>query len=70
MFLFRADAKVRDRHNAAKHFIQWCRTEYGELFIELNKFKVGKIPYGWFAKYVRENEPLKRHCGGSRGGGA
>lgn len=63
-FLLKRDPHLRDRRKAAKHFLEWCRDRFENPMQTHHAFLLqqGRMPYGWFAAYVKAHTPLLRAC--------
>ena len=62
-FLVSRDAFVSLKQNAAHSFLHWRETHYSPLTLkQRDLLERGKIPYGWFADYVKAHPQLQTAC--------
>ena len=66
-FLISRDALVADKVKSAQSFLKWCEETKGPLApAQMNQLKIGKMPYGLFASYVKAHPPLQKACGAKK----
>ena len=62
-FLMSRDAPVIKKVKAAKAFVVWCAEKYGPLSSKATELlKSGRVPRGWFSKFVRAHPQLQKAC--------
>ena len=67
-FLLGRGALLTTQIKAAQSFLRWCETSHGPLQPkESERLKLGRLPRGKFAEYVRAHPVLQRACGGFDG---
>ena len=65
-FLFSRDARLDTKTKAIQTFLDWLWAKHGALDPkQIASLRRGKIPYGWFADFVKEHAPLKKACSGT-----
>ena len=62
-FLVSRDSFVSHKHKAAQSFLHWRATHHSPLTSkQRDLLEGGKIPYGWFADYVKAHPQLQTAC--------
>ena len=67
-FLLSRDARLNDRENASRHFLQWCKDRHGDP-LPLRAAALlanGRMPRGWFQVYKDAPDVLQRIRGQAR----